>query len=154
MPLVRCVQGLKHGVFFFPIALSGTTRANLKSQVGAQVRTIGVRFVQSDTQGGQRNPLFDRQCCLGFVFRIAISVFLILLVASSMLGGRRADVLGLHRGLFCSGLAFIWQSVSQHGLVYQNGRIAVCFGIHSFWKKNRARSNPARGWSWSNPVFL
>ena len=85
MPLVRCVQGLKHGVFFFPIALSGTTRANLKSQVGAQVRTIGVRFVQSDTQalGGQRNPLFDRQCCLGFVFRIAISVFLILLVASS-----------------------------------------------------------------------
>ena len=51
-------------------------------------------------------PLHDRhtalhkwQCCLGFVFRIAISVFLILLVASSMLGGRRADVLGLHRGL-------------------------------------------------------
>ena len=36
---------------------------------------------------------------IGFVFRIAISVFLILLVASSMLGGRRADVLGLHRGL-------------------------------------------------------
>ena len=56
-------------------------------------------------------------------------MFLILLVASSMLGGRRAGVFGLHRGLFCSGLAFIWQSVSQHGLVYQNGRIAVCFGI-------------------------
>ena len=80
----------------------------------------------SSARGAPRSHKW--QCCLGFVFRIAISVFLILLVASSMLGGRRADVPRLHRGLLCPRLAFVWQCVSQHGSVYQNGRIAVCFG--------------------------
>ena len=78
---------------------------------GARNTTLVWMFLRPLHDPIRHTALYEWQCCLGFVFRIVISVFLILFVASSMLGGRagdeRASVFGLHRDLFCSGLAFI-----------------------------------------------
>ena len=81
---------------------------------GARNTTLAWMF--SRPLPDRHTALYEWQCCLGFVFRIVISVFLILLVASSMLGGRAGDERAC---LDCIGVCFV-QGLRLFGNLFRN----------------------------------
>ena len=79
-------------------------------------RNTALAWMFSRPLPDRHTALYEWQCCLGFVFRIVISVFLILLVASSMLGGRAGDERAC---LDCIGVCFV-QGLRLFGNLFRN----------------------------------